>query len=230
MTPRIAIPLPTSFDNAYNWLNFPAYADCIRASGGDPIELRLDLPLSEVGRVAETCDGILLPGSPADVDPRKYGQAVEEATARPDHQREAVDNLLLSEVMRRRIPILAVCFGAQMLNVHWGGTLIQDLTILPVNHSAGRSVAIAHTVTIAPGSLLSSIVDLSEVAKTGGELRLPVNSSHHQAVGIAGQTLHVSARCAQDFVVEAIEMHPQGEDDAPFVLGVQWHPERTFHE
>ncbi len=226
MTPRIAIPHPTSFDLAYNRLNAPDYAVAVRASGGEPVEFALDLPQSELVSLAESCDGILLPGSPADVDPVKFGQAVDEATAPADPRREVVDQFLLADAFRLRKPVLGICFGTQMLNVFRGGTLVQDLMVMPVNHSAGRSVAIAHSVNIAGGSLLGTIVDRHEASEVDGFLRLPVNSSHHQAVGIAGHELRVSARCVQDGVVEAIELDAH---EGHFVLGVQWHPERTVH-
>ena len=92
--------------------------------------------------------------------------------------------------------------------------------------------SIAHSAVIAPESLLASIVERSECEERDGLLRLPVNSSHHQAVGIAGDGLRVTGRCPQDAVVEAIEggQSSTTEDGRPahFVLGVQWHPERTF--
>jgi len=230
MTPRIAIPLPTSTDHAYNRLNFPAYADAVRACAGEPVEFALDLSRSEAARLSSSCQAILLPGSPADVDPADYGQARDQATAPADPAREAIDWLLLEDAWLLRKPVLGICFGIQSLNVFRAGTLIQDIAVMPVNHAAGRSVAIAHTVSVAAGSLLASVVDANEAAVVDGYLRLPVNSSHHQAVGIAGFDLCVTARCPQDAVVEAVEGAYSADDEARhFVLGVQWHPERTFH-
>jgi putative glutamine amidotransferase len=224
MTPRIAIPLPTSFDSAYNRLNFAAYMDAVRECGGEPIEVALDSTTRELCRLAAECDAILLPGSPADVSPAKYGQSADEATAPADERREAVDQFLLEDAWRVYKPVLGICFGTQMLNVWRGGTLVQDLAPQPVPHSAGRAVAIAHTASILPGSLLAGIVDPEECTLVEDYPRLPVNSSHHQAVGIAAGDLVISARCPQDGVVEAIESAEPGR----FVLGVQWHPERTF--
>jgi len=225
MMPRIAIPHPTSNDEPYNRLNFPAYADAVRACGGEPVEFPLSLSGAEATRLVASCDAILLPGSPADVDPAKYGQAMDEATAPADTARERVDELLLEDAYRLSKPILGICFGLQMLNVFSSGTLVQDLTVMPVNHAAGRSVAVAHTVAVAPESLLAGIVGGVEVPVVDGYGRVPVNSSHHQAVGIAGDGLRVCARCPQDGVVEGLEA---AAGDGHFVLGVQWHPERTF--
>src|SRR5665213_468726 len=148
MRPRIAIPIPTSHDKAYNRLNWPVYAEAIRASGGDPVAVPLDLSDSDLKALWNAIDGLLLPGCHADVDPALYGQAREEACAPADPQRERTDRFLLEHAEIDRKPVLAICFGMQMLNVVQGGTLIQDLMVLPVNHTAGRSVQVAHTALV----------------------------------------------------------------------------------
>ena len=227
MKPKIAIPIPTSFDPAYNRLNFPAYADAVRSCGGDAVEVPLTLSDQGVRQLVSECAGILLPGSPADVDPALFGQERDPATAPADRARERIDRTLLEEAYLDRKPLLGICFGVQMLNVFRGGTLVQDLGIMPVNHSAGRSVAVAHTAAIAGDSLLGGILDLDECVKADSGIRLPMNSSHHQAVGVPGSDLQVSARCPQDGVIEAIE-GPFAGTKPHFVLGLQWHPERTI--
>jgi putative glutamine amidotransferase len=224
--PRIAIPLPTSNDLAYNRLNWPAYADAVRDAGGEPVEIGLDRSPRAIAELANSCQAVLLPGSPADVNPSKYGHPRDEATAPADLPRENVDELLLQDAHNLYKPILGICFGVQILNTWRSGTLIQDLTVMPVNHSASRSVLVAHSVAIPMDTLLATLVDRAEAVDQDGFLRLPVNSSHHQAVGIPGDNLRVSARCPQDGVIEAIE-GPQHSDAWHFVLGVQWHPERT---
>ena len=226
MLPRIAIPLPTSADLEYNRLNWSAYAEAIRQAGGEPIAIGLNLTPRAIAELANGCQAVLLPGSPADVNPAKYGQERDAATAPADLARENVDELLLQDAHNLYKPVLGICFGAQILNVWRSGSLVQDLTILPVNHTASRSVAIAHSAAISPNSLLGSIVDAAEAPERDGLLRLPINSSHHQAIGIPGDGLRIGARCPQDAVVEAIE-GPQQADRPHFVLGVQWHPERT---
>ena len=228
--PRIAVPVPTSADHEYNRRCLPDYAHAIYLSGGVAVELPLSLSLSERRELSASCTGIVLPGSPADVDPLRYGQSAQPECAPPDPGREAMDLFLIEEAAVRGIPLLAICFGAQILNVSHGGTLLQDLTVLPVNHAAGRSVATAHSVLIDRGSRLESVLlgAVKEVApgqSDPGAVSLFVNSSHHQAVGVPGSGLRVSARCPQDAVVEAFE----GEGDG-FLVGVQWHPERSFSE
>jgi len=116
-----------------------------------------------------------------------------------------------------------------MLNVWRGGTLVQHLTGVAVNHKAGRTVPVAHIAAVAADSLLGGVVAGEEVSERDGALLLPVNSSHHQAVETAGDGLRITARTPEDGVVEAIENTPDGLGGS-FVLGVQWHPERTFDD
>jgi putative glutamine amidotransferase len=228
MKPRVAIPLPTSADLEYNRLNWQAYADSVLAAGAEPVQFSLEMSPRQAGELAATCHAYLLPGSPADVDPDSFGQPRDEATAPADVPRETLDRLLMEDAYAAGKPLLCVCFGVQILNVFRGGTLIQDLAVMPVNHSAGKSVAVAHSINVAPASLLASMVDRAEAPEVDGFLRLPVNSSHHQAVGIAASDLRVTARCPQDAVIEAIEGPYSPEHDLNhFVLGLQWHPERS---
>jgi putative glutamine amidotransferase len=175
------------------------------------------------------CSGILLPGSGADVDPEKYGQERIPECAPADPARENVDVQLLEDAQTAGKPVLAICFGTQMLNVWRGGTLVQDLMCMPVNHKAGRSVAVAHVAAVAPDSLVGQLVGGDEAPERDGFLRLPVNSSHHQAIGVPGEGLRVSARSSEDGVIEGVEGSPEEFGDQ-FVVGVQWHPERTFDE
>lgn len=220
MKPRIAIPVPTTADTAYNTLNWQAYADAVAASGGEPVRFSLGGSRRDGQERVQACQGIVLPGSPADVSPSRYGQSKDEASAEADEAREALDELLIEVAERSGRPLLAICFGAQMLNVVRGGTLVQDLAALPVNHAAGRAVGVAHSVAVDEGSFLAGMVDRGEVQG----VRLPVNSSHHQAIAIGGRSLRVAARCPQDGVIEAVEDMGAGG----FLVGVQWHPERTF--
>lgn len=98
---------------------------------------------------------------------------------------------------------------------------------MPVNHSAGRSVAVAHTAAIPQATLLGKLISPDEAAADADFWSLPINSSHHQAIGIPGSGLIVAARCPQDGVIEAVEAE-DSSTGGHFVLGVQWHPERSF--
>ena len=224
--PRILIPIPTSFDPPYNAKSWPEYAAAIQAAGGEPVEVPLTHTAAELQALTANASGILLPGSGADVDPSRYGHEREEASADPDYLRENTDRALLEAAERTKLPLLGICLGLQSLNVFQGGTLIQDLNPLPVNHRAGRSVAVAHTAVFARDSRLGAALgDASEAVAQDDEFaRIPVNSSHHQAVRTPGDELRIAARCPDDGVIEALE----GSDPEHWLLGVQWHPERTY--
>lgn len=235
MMPRIAIPVPTSTDVPYNQRSWPSYARAVTLSGGEPVALGLDLPAGTLRELIASCDGVLLPGSPADVDPALYGADRDPATAPADPAREAVDYLLLDNAEKHGKPVLGICFGVQSLNVWRGGSLVQDLTPLPVNHSAGSKVAIAHTALVAKDSVLASLLTKEEAPEVDGYLRLPINTSHHQSVAAPGEGLRIVARSPEDGVIEAVEMdaddlvfHVEHPAAKQFVLGVQWHPERSF--
>ena len=229
--PRIAIPVPTSADLEYNRASWGQYAAAVERSGGEPVEVPLNVAPAETARLIAGCAGVLLPGSGADVNPQKYGQEPVAECAPADAARESVDELLLQDAHNMGKPILAICFGTQMLNVWRGGTLVQDLMCLPVNHKAGRTVAVAHWAAVAPESLVGRLIAGDEAPEREGFLRLAVNSSHHQAIAVPGDGLRVVARSTEDGVIEAVEggqASDEGLDRGGFIVGVQWHPERSF--
>ncbi|HZQ44034.1 MAG TPA: gamma-glutamyl-gamma-aminobutyrate hydrolase family protein [Acidobacteriaceae bacterium] len=223
---RIAIPVPTSSNPEYNQRSWPTYAAAIEAAGGEPVQIDPVATPRTIREIARTCSGILLPGSPADVLPSRYGADPDPATNKADEYRETTDWTLLEEAERNRLPVLAICYGLQSMNVYRGGSLVQDLLPLPVNHSAGSKVAIAHTADISRESLLGSLLTCSEVAENNGFLRLPVNSSHHQAIAEPAPGMRIVARCPEDGVIEAIEADYDPKNPW-FFMAVQWHPERS---
>ena len=226
MPPRIAIPMPHSSDPEYAQRAIPQYENAVIQAGGEPVRVSLDDTATQVQRAMESCDGILLPGSKADVDPARFHAPRSAHTAAADSRRDAVDDLLLENAYSMRKPVLGICYGLQSLNVYRGGSLIQHIPdFLPeatrgrVNHEAGKNVAIAHSVTIEPGSMLEKIVNV----EVRSPLVVPVNSSHHQSAEAIGKGLRVVARCPDDGIIEALE----GIAPDHFVLAVQWHPERS---
>ena len=223
---RILIPIPTSFDQPYNAKSWPEYAAAVREAGGEPVEVPLTQSAAELEALVATAGGILLPGSGADVDPIRYGNERDPACAEADGLREQTDRALLEAAERGKIPLLGICLGLQSMNVYYGGTLIQDLDPLPVNHRAGRSVVVAHTAVFARDSRLGAAIGADSDATLDDEEfgRIPVNSSHHQAIGTPGESLRVAARCPDDAVIEALE----GSSPTHWLLGVQWHPERIY--
>jgi putative glutamine amidotransferase len=193
------------------------------------IEIRLSSTPAEIAHLGTLCQGVLLPGSPADVNPQKYGQERIETTAAPDLGRENVDELLLQDAHNLSKPIFGVCYGLQFLNMWRGGTLVQDLAPLPVNHSAGPAVSVAHGVKVYRGSIIGSTLAPDASVTNDGLMPATVNSSHHQAIGVLGDNLRVTARCTEDGVIEAVESGSYASaSNTHFVVGVQWHPERSY--
>ncbi|HXU15175.1 MAG TPA: gamma-glutamyl-gamma-aminobutyrate hydrolase family protein [Terriglobales bacterium] len=224
MKPRIAIPLPHSLDPEYALRAIPQYERAVELSGGQPIRIPLDQPPGEIMKMIEQCDGVLLPGSKADVDPAKFGAERHPKTEAADPKRDAVDELLLQDAYNMHKPILGICYGLQILNVYQSGNLLQHIES-GVNHEAGRKVPVAHDVVIESGSKLAEI--LGEQSRSDAPIKIPANSSHHQAAGdVIGDGLRVVARCPEDNIIEALE----GGSPDHFVLAVQWHPERSYDE
>lgn len=215
--PRIAIPVPHSSDREYAERALPQYEEAVRMAGGEPVRIALDLTPAEIKTQLQGCDGVLLPGSGADVDPKKYASARHEKTAAADGPRETVDELILHDAYSAGKPILGICYGLQTLNVFRRGTLVQDIES-PVQHDAGRKVPHAHDAVLEPESKLAAIL--------GGAKTIPVNSSHHQSADVIGENLRVVARSPVDGVIEALE----GTLPGHFVVAVQWHPERSVKD
>lgn len=168
-----------------------------------------------IDRVLDRLDGLVITGGP-DVDPARYGQQPHPATNAPATQRDAWEFALLESALRRRIPVLGVCRGAQVLNAALGGTLHQHLpdVIGHTHHQKGDAVFGTSAVRTVPGTRLADLIGETSDAQC----------YHHQAIDRIGDGLVVSARDA-DGVIEAVEL----PGDA-FVVGVQWHPEETLDD
>jgi putative glutamine amidotransferase len=247
--------MPHSGDREYAERSIPQYERAVKLAGGEPVRIALDQTPAEVKKLVERCDGVLLPGSSADVDPAKFHATRSSRTAAADRQRGAVDELLLEDAYNLRKPVLGICYGLQSLNVYRAGSLIQHIPdFLPgelrtrVNHAAGKTVTVAHQVEVAPDSRLAEILNgmVSGKDREGHgfsradtaveknralalEANKPVhavNSSHHQSADKIGAGLRISARCVEDGIIEALE----GTAPDHFVLAVQWHPERSVDE
>ena len=223
MKPRIAIPIPNSSDPSYVMRALPQYEHAVCEAGGEPVIIDVNAEPAVIAQKLKTCDGVLLPGSPADVDPEKYGAPRNPKTAAPDNLRDNTDELLLQDAYNMRKPIFGICYGLQSLNVWRTGSLEQDL-VTGVNHDAERSVVQAHLARVDPQSKLAATLRSAGALPAGAEPAIAVNSSHHQAVEVVGDGLRLVAWCPTDHVAEAVE----GTDDGHFVLCVQWHPERTY--
>jgi len=214
---HIAIPEPSSGDPDYNQRSLPAYLAALEAAGATPVVVPLYEDQRKVASLLAGTQGVLLPGSRYDIDPQRFGEDPIPECGEADPARTAVDELLLQDAFSLHKPILGICHGSQGLNVWRNGSLIQDLKT-SVNHSPGRQIAEAHPVQIAAGSKLAALLPMD------GPAQAQVNSSHHQAIRVPGDNLRVIATSPADGVVEAVEL----DSDDHFVLGVQWHPERTY--
>jgi putative glutamine amidotransferase len=239
MPPRIAIPMPHSTDREYAERAIPQYERAVVLAGGEPVRVPLDQSSAAVKQLIESCDGVLLPGSNADVNPERFQQSRSSHTATADARREEVDFFLLDDAFAQRKPVLGICYGLQSLNVYRAGSLIQHIpdflpgsTRAKVNHEAGRKVTVAHTVEIEAESNLAQIIcsdghgSSGRKPEAGRRLVVPVNSSHHQSADAVGHGLRIVAHCPDDGILEALE----GIAPDHFVLAVQWHPERSVDD
>ena len=113
--PRIAIPVPHSGDREYAERALPQYEEAVRGAGGEPVRIELDQPPAQVMKQIERCDGVLLPGSKADVDPQRYNESRRDKTAPADAKRDEVDDLLLRDAYEQHKPVLGICYGLQVI-------------------------------------------------------------------------------------------------------------------
>ena len=219
---RIAIPEPTSSDAEYNSRSLPPYIAALRSAGAIPVIIPLHEVQERVARMLSGVQGVLLPGSKFDVEPERYGSVRTSKCGPSDGDRTAVDELMLQDGFNLGKPILAICHGLQTLNVWLNGSLIQDLETqigTQVNHRPGPDVVCAHPIRISAGSRLATLL-----GSAIDDLETECNSSHHQAIDRLGDRLNMTAISPVDGVIEAVELVSRDH----FVVGVQWHPERTL--
>ena len=194
------------------------YSEAVEAAGGAPVHISLIPKREYVEAVVEGLDGILLPGSDSDVDPLRYGQQPHPKLGAVHPIKDETDLLVIEAAEQRRIPIFAICFGMQVLNVSRGGTLIQDIgsqLLEAIKHEQGAPRdRPSHRITLADRTKLASIAGSDTLGA------FVVNSHHHQAIETLGADL-IATAWTTDGIIEALE------DPRPdrFVVAVQWHPE-----
>ena len=193
---------------------FDDYVQAVVAAGGVPLLLPAG-PRGNPGfAYGDILHGLLIPGNPADVDPGLYGEEPHPRLGAVNPRRTEFEMAMVRQALGQGLPVFGICGGVQVLNVALGGSLYQDIASqVPKAYKHTGSPELSHTIDIVPGTRLAAIIQRPEVR---------VNSLHHQAIKMPGQGLIVSAS-ARDGVVEAVETL-----DQPFVIGVQWHPERLF--
>jgi putative glutamine amidotransferase len=219
--PRIGLTLrtPAELDLPPVLARNRAYFDALEAAGATPVGISASLSEANLRELFDLCDGLCLPGGP-DVQPTLYGEEIRaDCKVEVDPELDRAEMLLARWALEVDKPLLAICRGAQVLNVALGGTLWQDVgTMLATEHNhypPSSRGEVTHHIEVTPASRLHTIA---------GDARVDVNSMHHQAVRDLGRDLVVSAR-AHDGLVEAVE-HPGRR----FVVGVQCHPEELYLE
>jgi len=212
--PRIGIPMRIEAPTDRFYLS-RFYSEALEAAGAVPLHISLIPNADYVNAAVESLDGILLPGSDSDVDPQRYGREPQRRLGTVHPIKDETDLLIIAAAEKKGIPIFAICFGMQILNVYRGGTLIQDIeSQVPdaIKHEQGSPRdRRSHSVKLLPGSILE---------KLAGAEQQSVNSHHHQTIEVIGRDL-IATAWSTDGLVEAFE-DPGAE---PFVMAVQWHPE-----
>jgi putative glutamine amidotransferase len=212
--PRIGITMRIESETERFYLS-RHYSEAVAAAGGVPVHISLIPQREYIASVMDQLDGVLLPGSDSDVDPLRYGAEPHPKLGTVQSIKDETDLLVLEEVENRRLPLFAICFGMQVLNVFRGGSLIQDIESQlshAIKHEQGAPRdRPSHRIELAESSLLSSLAQSQTVV---------VNSHHHQALEKVGRDLAATA-WSSDGLIEGVE----DERDDRFVLGVQWHPE-----
>jgi putative glutamine amidotransferase len=187
-----------------------AYVRALARAGLVPVLVPPLVAPAAACALLERVHGLVLTGG-EDVVPARYGAAAHPRLGETDPERDAVELALIAGAVRRRLPVLAICRGLQILNVALGGTLYQDLPSGPGRSLGHDDGAERHAITIEPGSRLARVL---------AGTRAVVNTRHHQAVRDLAPALRATA-WAEDGVVEAAE----ARDPGAWVLAVQWHPE-----
>ena len=216
MTPIIAITAKTEELRNRPQTTIPnTYVKVIEEAGGVPVIIPITDKKENITQIARFADGFLFSGGD-DIHPRYYGEELmAEMVISPD-ERTDFETALLREAMQLRKPVLGICLGAQLINVVLGGSLFQDIPSQianPLNHRE------QHNIKIVAGTMLNKIFS-SENTHPHPSIEISIFSTHHQSVKSPGKGLIVSA-LSSDGVIEAIEL-----PDYPFLIGVQWHPER----
>jgi putative glutamine amidotransferase len=198
------------------------YSEALEASGALPVHIPLITSRDYVEHLLRGLDGLLLPGSDTDVDPSYYAEDPHPKLGRVVPEKDETELLVLETADRLGLPILAICYGMQALNVSRGGTLVQDIGAQienSIKHEQGIPLSRnSHRIDIATGSHLDSLISSEEERRN-----VKVNSHHHQAISKVGENLTATA-WAHDGVVEAVE----DTGDGRHIIGVQWHPELSW--
>lgn len=220
--PKIGITMRLELETRRFYLGRD-YAEALVYFGAIPVHLGLIPAESYISEAIQNLDGILLPGSDTDVDPKYFGESPHPKIKTIIREKEETDFLSLKYAEKQNISVLGICFGMQILNVARGGSLFQDIEAQienPIKHQQGIPLdRNSHSITLDENSRLAQLTKEAGIDKN----QIRVNSHHHQAIKNVGNGLKATA-WASDDVVECIEDISENK----FVLGVQWHPELSY--
>ena len=201
------------------------YQQVLMDAGALPLVLPATVSRELIADCVSRCDGVMLTGG-EDVEPCLYGKGLSPSLrgtvkVTPDGGvRDLRELILIDEIFRQHRPLLAICRGHQLLNVALGGTLVADISRQrprAINHcQMDRRFEVVHDARLTSGSLL---------AKITGKQKLGVNSTHHQAIARVAAPFRVAA-VSSDGIIEGLELKPSAARTLPFLLSVQFHPER----
>jgi putative glutamine amidotransferase len=205
------------------------YNTAILAAGGIPVTVPTTTDRAALAEAVRRTEGVLLTGGD-DINPDLYEKKLPAKIRKTVEQtpdsgaRDARELMLIEEIFRQHKPVLAICRGHQLLNIAFGGKLLADIKQqLPgaLNHQCmDRPLEFVHEAALTPGSLVSKICNARV---------LGVNSTHHQAVLEPADSFVATAR-SSDGIVEAMELKSELLDTLPFLLSVQFHPERLVQK
>lgn len=212
LEPKEKPPRPligVTVDSRWGWPLWLFLRTAVWQAGGRPVRITTDTKLPE-----RRLDGLILGGG-RDINPAIYSQKPTQKTAgNLDIKRDTLERALLRDALARRIPILGICRGHQLLNVIFGGTLHQEvLDTFPKAHQR-KTILPVQKVFLVEGTKLRTIMNVPHDS---------INGLHRQVIAALGKALNVSAY-SKDGIIEAME-----HQDLPFVLGVQWHPELMLY-
>lgn len=195
----------------------PTYMDSVSELGAIPILLYCTNDETLLKEWATLCDGLMISGGP-DINPEIYGETPHPKTNKPSKSRDKTEGLLFNMFREQNKPVLAICRGVQLVNALMGGNLTQDIPSIigtDVVHSIPNLIPAWHSMKFLPNTRLHNII---------GETECTVNSFHHQCISKVAPALKAVA-FAPDGIIEAVE-----STDESWLIGVQWHPERTFKD
>jgi putative glutamine amidotransferase len=220
--PRVGIPWRTRDEERQgNVEKLNYYFEAVRQAGGVPEHISLGLSDGELRKQVGDLDAFVLPGSPADVDPARYAGLRHAKTKTMDADRDRTDIAILEHALSQHKPVLAICYGCQILNVHQGGSLVQDIPAEKPGTDAHGKTDLAASANSADLEHGATLAEGSQLQKLARATQVQINSSHHQSIERPGENLRITAR-GTDGIIEGVEL--QSQDD--WVVGVQWHPER----